>query len=235
MSASASRLLLALASTILVGAAATAIASPAAAAPVAVPKISFLYPAPHGTIFDRVCKAWIKQDTNPADVTELLARKAEFEAAWATTGREYMRLALAAAGRPFPYSEMQATLSVCAPDSMAFPLIIRMNDFLASNREYYVHDFALLAFHEVMHHYAQAIEAKSAIFAKYAAEPFSIRAHIHVVAFERYVLERTGRTEQLAKLRDYYTGRDVDHYRRAWEIVDKETVAAVVADAGIQP
>lgn len=233
MSASASRLLLAAATAILMGAAAAATASPAAAA--TVPKISFLYPSPHGTIFDRVCKAWIKQDTNPADVQELLARKAEFEAAWAGTGREYMRLVLDAAGRPFPYAEMQATLSVCAPDSMAFPLIIRMNDFLASNTDYYVHDFALLAFHEVMHHYAQAIEHKSPILAKYADLPFSIRAHIHVVAFERYVLERTGRTEQLAKLKAYYASRDNDHYRRAWEIVDKETVAAVIADAGIKP
>lgn len=216
------------------GAALLLVATPAYAEP-AVPKISFLYPSPYGTIFDRVCEEWIHRKTNSADVQELLARKAEFDKAWATTGQEYMRLALAAAGREFPYVEMQATLSVCAPDSMAFPLIIRMNDFLASNTEYYVHDFALLAFHEVMHHYAQAIEHKSPIFAKYAALPFSVRAHIHVVAFERYVLEKTGRTEQLAKLRDYYASRDNENYKRAWEIVDKETVAAVVADAGIHP
>lgn len=210
-------------------------AAPAAAAEMPQPKVDFIYPGPHGTIFDRVCKEWLHRDTNPADVEELLARKAEFEAAWERTGREYMRLALEAAGRPYPYSEIQATLSVCAPDSMAFPLIIRMNDFLASNTDYYVHDFALLAFHELMHHYAQAIEHRSPIFAKYADVPFSIRAHIHVVAFERYVLEKTGRTEQLAKLRDYYAARETPTYIRAWEIVDKEGVAAVVADAGVRP
>lgn len=210
-------------------------AVPAAAEKMPQPKVYFLYPGPHGTIFDRVCKEWLHRETNPADVKELLARKAEFKAHWEKTGKEYMRLALEATGRPYPYAEIQATLSVCAPDSMAFPLIIRMNDFLASNTEYYVHDFGLLAFHELMHHYAQAIEHKSPIFAKYADVPFSIRAHIHVVAFERYVLEKTGRTEQLAKLRDYYASREEPTYIRAWEIVDKEGVAAVVADAGVKP
>lgn len=211
------------------------LAAAPAAAELPQPKVDFLYPGPHGTIFDRVCKEWLHRDTNPADVKELLARKAEFEAHWDKTGKEYMRLALEAAGRPYPYAEIQATLSVCAPDSMAFPLIIRMNDFLASNTEYYVHDFGLLAFHELMHHYAQAIEHKSPIFAKYAGVPFSIRAHIHVVAFERYVLEKTGRSEQLAKLRDYYATLKEPTYIRAWEIVDKEGVAAVIADAGVKP
>jgi hypothetical protein len=218
-----------------IAAAACLLAAAPAAAKMPQPKVDFIYPGPHGTIFDRVCKEWIHRDVNPADVTELLARKAEFEAHWEKTGKEYMRLALEATGRPYPYAEIQATLSVCAPDSMAFPLIIRMNDFLASNTEYYVHDFGLLAFHELMHHYAQAIEHKSPIFAKYADVPFSIRAHIHVVAFERYVLEKTGRTEQLAKLRDYYASREEPTYIRAWEIVDKEGVAAVVADAGVKP
>lgn len=215
--------------------AAALVAATPAAAGMPQPKVDFIYPGPHGTIFDRICKEWLHRDVNPDDVKEVLARKSEFEAAWEKTGKEYMRLALAATGRPYPYSEVQATLSVCAPNSVAFPLIIQMNDFLASNTEDYAHDFPLLAFHELMHHYAQAIEHKSPIFAKYADLPFSIRAHIHVVAFERYVLEKTGRTEQLAKLRAYYAAREEPTYIRAWEIVDKETVAAVVADAGIKP
>ncbi len=209
-------------------------ASPAAAA-MPEPKVFFLYPGPHGTIFDRVCKEWIGRDVAPADVNELLARKAEFEQQWETTGKTYMRLALEATGRPFPYKEIQATLTLCAPDSMAFPLFIRMNRFLGSSTEDGAHDFPLLAFHELMHHYAQAIEHKSKIFAKYADVPFSIRAHIHVVAFERYVLQKTGRTEQLAKLQARYAEDEDSAYHRAWQIVDKETVEAVVADAGIKP
>lgn len=217
-------------------AAATAMAPPSADPPrLPLPKVIFVYPGPEGTIFDRVCKAWIKHETKAADVAELLTRKAEFEAEWQKTGTEYMRLAIEATNRPYSYSEIQATLSVCAPDSMAFPLLLRMNEFLASNTEHYVHDFPLLAFHELMHHHAQAIEHKSAILAKYADVPFGIRAHIHVVAFERYVLERTGRTEQLDKLRDYYAALESDHYSRAWQIVDKEGVAAVIADAGVKP
>lgn len=216
------------------GAALVASAAPAPA-PQPLPDVVFVYPGPHGTIFDRVCEGWIKQKVNPADVQELLSRKAEFEAEWDKIGKRYMQLALDATGRPYPYRQIQATLSVCAPDSMAFPLLIRMNDFMASNTEYYVHDFALLAFHELMHHHAQAIEGKSKIFVKYADLPFSIRAHIHVVAFERYVLEKTGRTEQLAKLKAYYAAGKTDHYRRAWEIVDTEGVEAVIVDARGEP
>jgi hypothetical protein len=210
-------------------------AAPVSAAEMPQPKVHFLYPAPHGTIFDRICKAWMHRDVNTADVTELLARKAEFEAHWEKTGKEYMRLALEATGRPYPYSEIQATLTLCTPDSMAFPLFIRMNDFLSSNTEYYVHDFPLLVFHELMHHHAQVIEHKSAIFAKYADVPYATRVHIHVVAFERYALEKTGRTEQLQKLRDYYAGLEKKAYIEAWQIVDKEGVAAVIADAGVEP
>lgn len=104
-------------------------AAPAAAAKMPQPKVDFIYPGPHGTIFDRICKEWLHRDMNPADVKELLARKVEFEAHW----------------------------------------------------------------------------------------------------------EKTGRTEQLAKLRDYYASRKEPTYIRAWEIVDKEGVAAVVGDTGVKP
>ncbi|MBW7945750.1 MAG: hypothetical protein H3C60_04750 [Sphingomonadaceae bacterium] len=215
--------------------AAALIAASPASAGIAQPTVHFIYPAPYGTIFDRVCKEWLNRDVEQADIDELLARKAEFEAQWRTTGAQYMRLATEATGRAFPYSEIQATMTLCTPDSMAFPLFIRMKSFLGSGTEDGGHDFPLLVFHELMHHYANAIEAKSQIFAKYADLPFSVRAHIHVVAFERYVLEKTGRIHQLEKLREYYAKDEDSTYHRAWRIVDKEGVAAVIADAGLKP
>lgn len=230
MSAFASRALAAL----------VALAAPAvAAAADAIPQIHFVYPAPAGPVFDRVCPHWMNRTPAPADVAEVLRRKAEFEAEWKRTGETYLRLAIDAAGTPFPYREMQATLSVCAPDSMAMPLIISMNDLLSSNRSTpFAHDFALLVFHEVMHHYSLPIEATSPLRAKYAAEPADVLNHLHVIAFEQYVLGKSGGLAERDKLKDYYFTHARPPYRRAWEIVERETPEAFIAEirpAGATP
>lgn len=195
-----------------------------------LPDIHFLYPSPLGTPFDRSCKEWMNREFSHADRDELLRRMPEFVADWTTTGQSYIRLAMEAADRPFPYSEMQATLSVCAPDSMAFPLLISMSELLSTHKGPTSHQFSLLVFHELMHHYVQQVEAGSPIYRKYANEPPGVRAHIHVVALERYVLEKTGRADQLEMLHRMYKEWPVPNYRRAWEIVDAESVAAVVND-----
>ena len=221
MSASSSSLLLAAAAFLLAG----------SAAPEPVPQIHFVYPAPAGSVFDRVCPHWMNRTPSPADVREVLRRKSEFEAQWRTVGETYLRLAIDAAGTPFPYREMQATLSVCAPDSMAMPLIISMNDLLSSNAGTpYAHDFPLLVFHEVMHHYSLPIEAVSALRSRYASEPGDVLSHLHVIAFEQYVLTRSGRIAERDRLKNYYFTHARPPYRRAWEIVERETPEAFIAE-----
>lgn len=209
-----------------------ALATPAAAQqPAPIPTIHFVYPGPSGTVFDRSCENWLHRKTAKADVDEVLARKPEFEAQWKARGEEYLRIAVDGAGAPFPYAAMQATLTVCAPDSMGMPLLIQMNDFLSSNTSTpYAHDFALLVFHEVMHHYSLGIEAVSPLRKKYAAEPADVLNHLHVIAFEQYVLTKTGRIAEREKLKNYYSTYARPPYRRAWEIAEKETPEAVIAE-----
>lgn len=198
-----------------------------------LPVIHFVYPEPDGPIFDKVCPEWTGQQIGPEENAEVLERLPGFKAEWETTGLEYMRLILDAVGRPFPYGEMQATLSLCVPSSMGMPLMINMRRLLSSNTGLRAHDFPLIVFHETMHSYFLPLEGESALVAKYVDEHPSIRSHLHVVAAERYVLERTGRVEQLERLHQFYSAMPSPVYRRAWEIVDIETMEAVLADLAL--
>ena len=196
-----------------------------------LPTVDFVYPVPAGPVFDRVCPTWMNRpQVTDAQREEVIRRLPEFRAAWSDVGLCYVKMVVAATGKPYPYRDMQATLSVCAPDSMAMPLIISLEELMSTNTKPYAHDFALLTFHELMHHFAMPIEQTSPLIAKYKSEPGDIRSHLHVVALERYVLEKSGKLEQLAKLKEYYRNLPRNSYARAWEIIDIETPQAFVDD-----
>src|SRR5215471_7169709 len=80
-----------------------------------LPTIHILYQSPNGSIFDRTCPRFAKADIKPERVNEAVARRSEFQADWDRNGPQYLKVALSEIGLPFPYREMQATLTVC-PD-----------------------------------------------------------------------------------------------------------------------
>ena len=192
-------------------------------APRPLPTVHLLYPAPDGSVFDRNCADILKasEDVDPRWVEEAVRRAPEFQRRWDTDGPRYLATAFEAIGRPFPYAEVQAALTVCPIASMSLPLIINVRGFLASdgNRrpDWF---FPFLVFHELMHTYTRPVNTSSALRAKYSSESPVTLNHLHVVALEKFVLTALGKIDELRWLdRDYRTEASPG-YRRAWQIVN---------------
>lgn len=196
------------------------------------PLVTLVYPGPEGTIFDRLCSRRLHVPIEPRQVAETVARRAEFQALWDREGPLYLDAMLKAVGAPFPYAEMQATLTVCTDVTLAMPLMINLRTFLsdAPVPEDPVM-FPRLVFHEMMHTYTQPVDEHSALRRKYAAEGVHVTNHLHVLAAEKYVLTQLGRHRELSLLDKDYRGAPADDaYRRAWEIVDREGTGPFLAE-----
>ena len=83
-----------------------------------LPKISLVY-LQGGTPFDRECGSLLEKPIQEEWVQETTNRLIEFQALWDNEGTAYMQTALEEVGVPFPYPEMQATLTVCDFSSMS--------------------------------------------------------------------------------------------------------------------
>jgi len=191
------------------------------------PKIDLLYQAPDGSIFDRGdCANLSKTPIRREWVQETVKRRSEFQSLWDNDGVKYLRAALAEIGAPFPYSEMQAYLTVCpGVSSKSDPLLLNVGLFMSdAEMPSPLWMFALLTYHELMHHYVRPVLASSELLKKYGAEPPAARQHLHVLALEKLALVKVGKSDQLKYMdSEYRTGffaRSQPAYKRAWEIVN---------------
>jgi hypothetical protein len=199
-----------------------------------VPKIHLLYPAPNGSVFDRNCSQVLKDAPiiERAWVDEAVRRAPEFQSRWDTEGPKYLTTTFDAIGLAFPYSEMQAALTVCPVASQSLPLIINVRRFLSSAK---MPDpewaFPLLVYHELMHTYTRAVNTSSPLRKKHSSEAAVTLNHLHVVALEHFVLTKMGKREELKWLDRLYRTAATPPYKRAWEIVnDVEGVEALLAE-----
>jgi hypothetical protein len=206
-------------------------ASEPAQAAFEVPLITLVYPEPSGSIFDRVCPMRFKVTLEDRWVKETLQRREEFQALWDREGPAYLAAAMQEIGAPFPYSQMQATLTVCTDVSLAMPLMVNTRSFLSDAKP--VEDIAMwprLVFHELMHTYTEPVNTKSALQRKYAAEGLHVTLHLHVLALERFALSKLGKKRELELLDKDYREQSPPAYKRAWEIVAAEGVEPFIAE-----
>lgn len=134
-----------------------------------------------------------------------------------------MTTALREIGKPFPFREMQAVLTVCSSTgTMSTPLFINVRQYLGGAKHPAPQgDFSEKLFHELMHHYVIAAVKNSALRHKYENEPPIVLNHLHVMALEKLVLTRLGKTDELKFVEEEYrTDTDPAFYKRAWEIVN---------------
>lgn len=80
--------------------------------------------------------------------------------------------------------------------------------------------FVETLFHELMHTYVQPVNAVSALRKKYADESPICLNHLHVMALEKFVLLKLGKTEELKRIGADYQSTHPPPYKRAWEIVN---------------
>ena len=189
----------------------------------ALPVVDILYPAPGGSIFDSTCAALLKTTIQAEAVREAAARVPEFQAAWNRDGAKYLSTTLAEVGLPFPYREMQATLTVCpGVKTMSSPLFVNVQQYLPSAGTDRVSDdhFVEQLYHELMHHYVRQVRDGLAMRKKYAAESQATLSHLHVLALEKFVLLKLGKAEELKRVANDYQTSTSAGYRRAWQIVN---------------
>jgi hypothetical protein len=184
----------------------------------ALPTIHILYQSPNGSIFDRTCPRFSKNAINPDWIKEAVARRAEFQADWERDGPQYVKVALSEIGLPFPYQEMQATLTVC-PDvgTMAEPLMLDVTPYLSGAPfQLPAKSFAFALYHELMHHYVRPVLGSSALIKKYATESPQTQNHLHVMALEKLALVKLNGDSSLMNYVNFSPT-----YKRAWQIVNE--------------
>ena len=201
------------------------------AAAVSLPKVDIIYP-PHGSIFDRTCGRFAKENTATPELIEgAKGLRPQVEAQWAAEGPKYLSVAFSEIGASFLYGEMQATLSVCSVSTMSTPLIVNVRQYLpGAAHPSPLSDFSEKLFHELMHHYVGSITSDTPLRRKYSAESLVVLNHLHVMALEKLALTRLGKTDELKFLDEEYRKAPAD-YKRAWEIVnDIEGYEAFITD-----
>lgn len=184
-----------------------------------LPKVLLLYPNQNGTLFDRTaCEQKAKLDT--ALTKAAAARIPEFQKQWDEEGPAYLESIYFEVGLPFPYREVQATLTVCF-GSISLPLIINVRPYLPDpQRARPAWMFSFTVFHELMHTYQRPVFATSVLRKKYSSESETVMSHLHVMALEKLVLTKLSQPERLSQLHEFYNNHANHAYRRAWQIVN---------------
>jgi hypothetical protein len=187
-----------------------------------IPKVKLVYQQ-GGTVFDRNCATFLNKPIKQEWVEETANRLNEFQSLWDEDGPQFLKTAFEAIGQPFPYREMQATLTVCTISSMSSPLLLNVRDFLkTSEKQLPLWYLSEIVFHELMHTYTRRVYNTSLLRKKYATEQAVVLNHLHVMALEKLVLQTLGRNENLQWLDLVaYTTENPPSYQRAWEIVNK--------------
>jgi hypothetical protein len=192
-----------------------------------LPKVYLVYQAPDGSIFDRGdCANLSKTPVKREWVQETVKRRLEFQSLWDTHGVAYLRAAVSEIGTPFPYREMQAYLTVCpSVSSKSDPLLLNVGIFMSgAETPQPLWIFALMTYHELMHHYVRPVLTTSALVKKYASEMPATRQHLHVLALEKLALMKVGPQDRLkswdAEYRSGFFAKSLPAYKRAWEIVN---------------
>ncbi len=187
------------------------------------PLIDLVYRPPNGTVFDANCNTMLKTTIDPEAVKAALQRQPELQQLLNREIGAYLSATYAEIGLPYPYQEVQATLTVCpGVISMSAPLFLNVSRFLptAPKREpdWY---FVEILYHELMHSYVAPASTGSSFRKKYAAEDRVVLSHLHVMALEKFVLLKLGRAEELKHVAEWYQASPSPAYKRAWEIVDQ--------------
>lgn len=173
---------------------------------------------------DWVCSMVRGQPIKEEWKAELIARQAEFENLWLTTGPKMIAATESITNKPFPAGDVSVRLTLCdLPSQSIIGVSINMRYALRSftpnpvPMQYKVDTL----FHELLHNYLDIYPARgSKLLEQYASEPARVRNHLHLLALEKAVLLKLG---ELQKLKDVivFDGQLPNaSYKRAWEIIN---------------
>ena len=193
-----------------------------------LPKLFFSY----SSIYDSVVCQQTKLDSEW--VNEAKIKSESFSKLWSRKGPALFKVLFDHTGLGFSRKEMTATLSVCPKKpSYSDPLVLNVARFLSSYMSsampYGEDDFVDLVFHEVLHTWVFENLKFSPLRRKYSNELPQVRAHMHLMAIQKFVYLKLQRPD-LVELLDRQNKRMGRAYARAWEIVQVEGYEAFLRE-----
>ena len=192
---------------------------------VATPHLYFTYSG----VFDFMCAKVQKQKINKIQQKEVRERLPEFQAIWDTDAEALLSTLVDATGKPFAHKEMRVTLTVCNFVSISNPFIVNIKSFLnnrpSGRRTWPPIAFVNLTFHEFIHTYVvENLDWRnSPLLKKYKNQGESNRvlSHLHLMALQKAVYLRLGRTDLIAAAETLYKDIIKGDYARSWKIIDE--------------
>lgn len=191
-------------------------------------------------VFDQECVARTGAKVDPSWYAELLRRLPEFQKAWDDRAPLLNSLAEEIAGRRYSRAEYSVALPLCPWTPMGTPLIVTVRPYLdlparqSGKVLLSMAQFVSMTHHELLHSLVNNIETEefsntSAMLEKYSREPYNVLVHLHLIALQWTVYERTGDQEMLSATTKLYELIGGD-YARAMEIVKSEGAAPFNAE-----
>jgi hypothetical protein len=173
--------------------------------------------------FDQSCERWRNAHIEPQWYAELQTKMQAFQDSWDQEAPLLLGTTIAEIHKPFRYTEMIATLTLCPIPSMSRPLLINVRPYLAGPTEQQPRPmflFAAVVFHELLHTYVIGALGPSALLGKYKDEEPLVKAHLHLMALMKMVYLKLDRAEHLQQIIERESANDNPGYRRAWQIVN---------------
>jgi hypothetical protein len=173
--------------------------------------------------FDQSCERWRNAHIEPQWYAELKTKMQAFQDSWDQEAPLLLGTTIAEIHKPFRYTEMIATLTLCPIPSMSRPLLINVRPYLdgpTAQQPRPMFLFAALVFHELLHTSVIGALGPSALLGKYKDEEPLVKAHLHLMAIMKMVYLKLDRAEHLQQIIERESANDNPGYRRAWQIVN---------------
>ena len=173
--------------------------------------------------FDQSCERWRNAHIEPQWYAELKTKMQAFQDSWDQEAPLLLGTTIAEIHKPFRFTEMIATLTLCPIPSMSRPLLINVRPYLdgpTAQQPRPMFLFAALVFHELLHTYVIGALGPSALLGKYKDEEPLVKAHLHLMAIMKMVYLKLDRAEHLQQIIERESANDNPGYRRAWQIVN---------------
>jgi hypothetical protein len=194
-------------------------------------EISYAY------LFDEICAQNDKYKIEPAWVAEVKNRLPQIQAAWAKPGPGPVLLKTTeeVVGKNFDQKQIHIALTICSYPSMGDPLLVNMRYSLKSFIDKPLPPDVTIdtIYHEILHSYIGGeagpylgsipgkIPPNSKLLLKYKGEDDTVRGHLHLLALEKAVYLKLGRTDTLERVIRNGKSLPNESYARTWEIVNE--------------
>jgi hypothetical protein len=175
--------------------------------------------------FDQSCERWRNAHIEPQWYAELKTKIKAFQDYWDQEAPLLLATTIAEIHKPFRYTEMIATLTLCPIPSMSRPLLINVRPFLDGSTQQQPRPmflFSAVVFHELLHTYVIGAlpQGQSALLERYKSEEPVVKNHLHLLAIMKTVYLKLDREEQLQQIIARDSANDNPGYKRAWQIVN---------------